>query len=168
MSNNTMIQAAALIAEQLPRGIFLCVGGETPNVMTIAWGGLAEYWGKHVFVAPVRPQRFTYPLLAKERTFTICVPPVGQMIKEVAQAGTLSGRDGDKFKAIGLKTQPGRMVNAPVIQGSALVLECRVLAENAFSRALMDPATVNAIYPKDDFHTLFYGDIVASYSGDTL
>ncbi len=166
MPNHSLSQAAALIAEQLPRGIFLCVGGETPNVMTIAWGGLSEYWGKHIFVAPVRPQRFTYPLLSKERAFTICVPQVGQMVREVAQAGTLSGRDGDKFKAIGLKTAPGRAVSAPVIEGSALVLECRVLAENAFSRPLMDPSIADSIYPKDDFHTLFYGDIVTWYFGD--
>ncbi len=168
MAYDTMAQASALLAEQLPKGIFLCVGGGTPNVMTIAWGGWAFYWGKQVFVAPVRPQRFTYDLLAKERAFTVCVPHPGQMTREVAQAGTLSGRDGDKFQAIGLATVPAREIAAPVIRGSALVLECRVLAENAFTKAGTHPSIADGIYATGDFHTLFYGEIVARYAGDAL
>ena len=158
-------KAGAILAGQLPTGIFLCVGGETENVMTIGWGGLAFYWRKNVFVAPVRPQRFTYPLLQKEMAFTLSVPAFDTMKRELTQAGTLSGRDGNKFEAIGLQTAPARTINAPVIFGPdiALTLECVVLAKNEFSVAGTDPSVVRAAYAANDFHTLFYGEIVACY-----
>lgn len=156
----------ALVAEQLPKGIFLCVGGDAPNVMTIGWGSLAYYWGRQVFVVPVRPQRHTYAILERERAFTICIPAPGTMVREVAQAGTLSGRDGDKFSAIGMATRKGRYVDAPVIEGCALYLECRVLAKNAFTQADTDPSIIGLTYKDGDFHTLYYGEIVGAYAGD--
>ena len=158
-------KAGTLLAEQLPKGIFLCVGGETENVMTIGWGGLSFFWGKNLYVAPVRPQRFTYPLLQKEMAFTLSVPAPDTMRRELTRAGTLSGRDGNKFKAIGLQTAPGRIVHAPVITGSdiALTLECVVLSKNEFTSAGTDPSIVRAAYAANDFHTLFYGEIVACY-----
>lgn len=159
-------RVAALVAPQLPKGIFLCVPGEAPNVMTIGWGGLAYYWRRDVFVVPVRQQRHTYPLLTKAGVFTLSVPQADTMQKELAQAGTLSGRDGNKFEAIGLKTKPGCQVDVPVVDGCALYLECRVLAHNAFAEESMDPAVVASSYPARDFHTLFYGEIVASYTGE--
>lgn len=151
-----------LLAEQLPRGIFLCVGGETPNVMTIGWGGLSFYWRKNVFIAPIRPQRFTYPLLMKERAFTLCVPTPNTMKEELQKSGTLSGRDGNKFSAIGLTTAPASKVNAPVIVSPdiALTLECQVLATNTFSATETDPSIVQYTYDAGDFHTLFYGEIL--------
>ena len=157
-------KASVILAEQLPKGIFLCVGG-TENVMTIGWGGLAFYWGKNIFVAPIRPQRFTYPLLEKEMAFTLSVPAPDTMTEELAKAGTLSGRDGNKFDAIGLHTMPARMVNAPVIVGPniALTLECRVLATHDFTAAGTDRSIVRSAYAAHDFHTLFYGEILMCY-----
>lgn len=166
MHEVSMDKAGALVAEQLPKGVFLCVGGDTPNVMTIGWGGLAYYWRRHVFVAPVRQQRFTYPCLKKEMAFTVCIPHPGTMAQEVAQAGTLSGRDGDKFAAIGLKTGKAREVNAPVVEGCALYLECVVRAQNAFTLEQTDEAITQASYSAGDFHELFYGEIVACWAGE--
>ena len=75
MKQISIEQAAMRIAQALPGdGAFLCVGGKRPNTMTIGWGGLTYFWGKHVFLAPVRPQRFTHPLLEQEGEFTVCVP----------------------------------------------------------------------------------------------
>lgn len=159
-------KVAALVAPQLVKGIFLCVPGEAANVMTIGWGGLAYYWRRDVFVVPVRQQRHTYPLLEQAGVFTLSVPHAGAMQRELAQAGTLSGRDGNKFEAMGLKTQPGRTVDVPVVDGCALYLECRVMATNAFDEAHMDPSVVASAYPARDFHTLFYGEILASYAGE--
>lgn len=166
MENIAIEAVAAAIADQLPRGAFLCVEGDTPNVMTVGWGGLAYYWKKHVYVAPVRQQRHTYPLLKAARRFTISVPHPGAMAKELAQAGTLSGRDGDKFEAMSLKTRQAKTMPVPVVEGCAWYLECVVLAENAFDAAGTDASIVDYTYKAGDFHTLFYGDVVACYAGD--
>lgn len=166
MQNVSMEQAAALLAEQLPKGVFCCVGGETPNVMTVGWGGLTYFWRKHVFVAPVRRQRHTYPLLKEQGIYTISVPAPGTMQQALMQAGTLSGSDGDKFAAIGLQTRAAQAVDAPVVAGCALYLECRVLAETDFTALGMAEEVVSSAYPAGDFHTLFLGDIVACYRGE--
>ena len=157
---------ATALAEQLPRGIFLCVGGDTPNVMTIGWGGLSFYWGKNIFVAPIRPQRFTHDLLQKQKTFTLCVPFARTMSEALQKAGTLSGKDGNKFEAMGLQTLPAANINAPVLPGCAYVLECSVLSQNRFTRPDTDPSISAKMYPADDFHTLFYGEILACYTGE--
>lgn len=159
-------QVAALLSRQLPSGVFLCVGGETPNVMTVGWGGLAYYWRRDVFVAPVRQQRFTYPLLEKEGVFTISIPFEGTMQEALAKAGTLSGRDGDKFATIGLKTRKAQQLDAPVVPGCAYYLECRVRARTAFTQAETDGDIIAGTYQQGDFHTLFYGEIVACYAGE--
>ncbi len=159
--------AAALIAAQLSNGgAFLCVGGETPNVMTIGWGGLTYFWQRDVMLAPVRPQRFTHDILRREKAFTVCVPAQGTMQDALRQAGTLTGRDGDKFRAIGVAPLAARTVSAPVIPGCALVLECRLLSENAFTREGTEKALADRVYPAGDYHTLFFGEITACYAGD--
>ena len=169
MAQSKLLQgAAALVGEQLPQGAFLCVGGETRNVMTIGWGGLAFYWNRDVFVVPVRRQRFTYPLLEKTGTFAVCVPAVGTMAEALMQAGTLTGRDGDKFDRIGLAIQPAKEIDVPIVKGCALVLECRILAKNAFTGEKTDPAIIAYTYEKGDFHTLYYGEVVACYTGDAV
>lgn len=159
-------QAAALIAEQLPKGAFLCVGGDTPNVMTVGWGGLSYFWVKNVYIAPIRPQRATYPLLAEQGRFTISVPHPGEMKEALAKAGTLSGRDGDKFAAIGLPTRKATAMDAPVVEGCALYLECIVRARAPFDGKGTDPAIVSGTYPTGDFHELFFGEIIACYAGE--
>lgn len=167
MVNESAIErTASLIAAQLPGGIFLCVGGSTPNVMTVGWGGYNFYWRKHIFVAPVRPQRFTYPILQAQREFTLSVPQPGTMKEALMKAGTLSGRDVDKFQAIGLQTAKAREMDACVISGCALYLECRVLAQNDFINERTDPAVIDFTYSAGDFHTLFYGEIIACYEGE--
>lgn len=150
------------IIEQLPRGIFLNVGGASPNTMTIGWGSLGNYWKGPVFTAVVRPQRFTYELLKKEKSFILSIPD-SDMKGELAQAGTLSGRDGDKFKRIGLETKPGRVVAAPVITKARWQLECVVRAETTMTLEGTDKEITSMIYPTHDFHTLFMGEIVACY-----
>lgn len=166
MQTIPMDQVAALVSRQLPKGIFLSVGGETPNVMTIGWGGLSFYWQRDVFTVPVRPQRHTYPLLKKAGAFTLSIPQVGTMHRELGKAGTLSGRDGDKFVAIGLSIQEGQKVAAPIIDGCACYLECVVRAEADFTGARTDPSITNYTYKAGDYHTLFFGEIVACYTGD--
>lgn len=167
MLEYSMEKAGALIAAQLPAGVFLCAGdGASANVMTIGWGGLTYFWRRHVFVAPIRPQRHTYPLVADGGVFTVCVPAQGTMQEAIAGAGTLSGRDGDKFKALGIQPARARQIDAPVVPGCALYLECVVRAQAPFTREGTDETIVQAAYPAGDYHNLFFGEIIACYEGD--
>lgn len=163
---------AALVARQLPTGLFLCVPGDgpngTPNVMTIGWGAIGYFWRRDVFIAPVRPQRHTYGLLEKAGRFTVSIPEPGTMGKALAQAGTLSGRDGDKFQAIGLKTRMAQTMAVPIVDGCSMYVECVVRGKNTFATPQMDPEVVQSAYPAEDYHVLYYGEIIARYTGDAL
>lgn len=150
------------ILEQLPKGIFLNVGGEQPNTMTIGWGSVGTYWGKPIITVPIRPQRFTFGLLAAQKEFILSVPN-GNMTRELVKAGTLSGRDGDKFERIGLTTRRGGLVDAPIITDAKWQVECKVLSETAMTREKTDDAVSAAMYAAGDYHVLFMAEVVACY-----
>ena len=61
MKHVNYLEIMGEVTEQMSRGgVFLNVGGEQPNTMTIGWGWIGYCWKKPVFVAVVRPQRHTF------------------------------------------------------------------------------------------------------------
>ena len=98
------------------RGVFLTVGEDKPNTMTIGWGSISVYWGKPIFIVPVRHSRYSYSILEEGDVFTVSVPPLTQeMNSALGICGSRSGRDTDKYGLAGLSLLPGRTVKVPVI-----------------------------------------------------
>jgi flavin reductase (DIM6/NTAB) family NADH-FMN oxidoreductase RutF len=147
-------------------GIFLSVAGDTPNVMTIGWGAIGFYWTKPVFTAVVRPQRHTYPLLQKAGEFTVSVPTVHPLKQQLAFAGSASGRDINKFEGHGLTAAPAIHVAAPIVAECGLHFEVKVLLTQPMTGDNMDEWVLDRAYPGRDFHTMFFGEILACYSTD--
>ena len=71
---NYLDALATTTAHLADGGVFLNVGGETPNTMTIGWASVGYLWKKPVFIALVRRQRYTYNLLERAGEFTVSVP----------------------------------------------------------------------------------------------
>ena len=69
--------------------------------------------------------RYSYGLLKTEGEFVINVPDAS-LVDAVKACGTLSGRQGDKFEAAGLETEPSSRVQAVSIVQCAAHIECRV------------------------------------------
>ena len=74
----------------------------------------------------VRPERYSYDMIRDTKEFVINLTT-----KELAYAtdwcGVKSGREVDKFEAMGLTAVPGHVLKyAPIIEESPLNLECRV------------------------------------------
>ena len=160
-------EAMALVADRLAHGgIFLTVGGEKPNTMTIGWGALGVCWGKPVFTVYVRPQRHTYGLLKESGEFTVSVPTRDPLRQELAYAGTASGRDEDKFSGHGLTAVPAQKVAAPIVKECGVHFECKVKLVQDMTEEQMDEGIAGKVYPGKDFHTIFMGEIVACYSTD--
>ena len=44
------------------------------NTMTISWGSVGFMWGKPVFMALIRPQRYTNEFIEKSNSFTVSIP----------------------------------------------------------------------------------------------
>ena len=150
------------IIEKIKAGAFLTVrAGDRLNTMTIGWAFLGFCWRKPVFMVAVRDSRHTFGLIEKASDYTVSVP-TGDMKEAIMYCGTKSGRDGDKLAACGLKTLEGRKVASPVIDAPAIHFECRIIFKSA-----MDPshlaADLTPLYPEKDFHTLYFGEIMACY-----
>ena len=147
-------------------GVFLTVKGEKPNTMTMGWGSLSVYWGKPVFIVPVRESRYTYELLKTAKEFTVSVPGESGAFKTaLGICGSCSGRDCDKYSLAGLKLQAGRTTETPVIQGCAVHYECRILTSLPLGLERLPEDIKVRCYPKGDEHTLFFGEITAAYEG---
>ena len=147
-------------------GVFLNVGGDAPNTMTIGWATIGYIWKKPGFMVVVRKQRHTHALISKAGEFTVSVPTKNTLKAELVFAGTKSGRDCDKFSGHGITGAPAQKVNAPIIKECGLHFECRTLLQQDMDPAMMDDALVNGIYAAGDFHTMYFGDILACYTTD--
>ena len=150
------------IVEKIKSGAFLTVrAGDRLNTMTIGWAAIGFCWRKPVFMVAVRDSRHTFTLIEDAADYTVSVPS-GDMKKAIMYCGTKSGRDGDKLAACGLETIPGQKVHSPVIDAPAVHFECRTLYKTA-----MDPSHLSEdladLYPEKDYHTLYFGEIVACY-----
>lgn len=149
--------------EILSKGAFLTTSLQGKhNTMTIAWGSLGYIWQKPVFMVMVRPSRYSYQLIEQSGEFTVSLP-LSEMKEALVICGSKSGRDIDKFAAAGLSTAASRKLSTPVLNGDFLHYECRVVFKQEMAPAQLDAAIVAQKYAGGDFHTLYFGEIVACY-----
>ncbi|MCS7314487.1 MAG: flavin reductase family protein [Bryobacterales bacterium] len=134
-----------------------------PNVMTIGWGTIGSIWGRPVFVVLVRPSRFSYSRLEENPDFTVNVPSA-ELAAATAHCGKVSGRDRDKFRETGLTAAPARQVRAPIIQECVVHYECRTIHRNDLAPSTLAQTILDEYYPRDDFHRIYFGEILACYA----
>jgi flavin reductase (DIM6/NTAB) family NADH-FMN oxidoreductase RutF len=154
---------AAKAIDVISKGAFLTTahGGKT-NTMTIGWGSIGVIWRRPMFTVLVRQSRFTRDLIEKSGEFTVSIP-FGDMKEALGICGTKSGRDLDKIKAAGLTLKPGKKLTTPVIAAKGLHYECRVVYKQTMIPDALDAEYQVAVYPQGDYHTMYFGEIVAVY-----
>lgn len=150
--------------EQLQKGAFLTTEHKGKvNTMTIAWGGISFVWHKPVFLAYVRYSRDTYQMLENHQEFTVSIPLSKDMKRELAYAGTKSGRDTDKIKDLGLHLKAGEKVSVPVLADCDLHYECKVIYKQAMEPGNIPDELKDSYYKSHDYHVIYYGEILANY-----
>jgi flavin reductase (DIM6/NTAB) family NADH-FMN oxidoreductase RutF len=132
------------------------------NAMAIGWGFMGVLWQKHVFVVAVRNSRFTHEFIEDTGEFTINVPGEG-MDDVVAYAGEVSGREHDKFKESNLTPVNGKSVHVPVIKECKIHYECKVVYKVEIKGSPIPLDVEKAFYTNTDYHTLYFGEIMAIY-----
>jgi flavin reductase (DIM6/NTAB) family NADH-FMN oxidoreductase RutF len=157
-------EMSAQLLEQMPKGAFLTVssGGRT-NTMTIGWGSLGFIWKRPVFTVLVRYSRYTHHLIDQADEFTVSFPLKGQLDDALNICGVKSGRDIDKFRECALKTEKGRAVDTPIISDCDMHLECRIVYRQGMDRNGLVDDVKKPCYPNEDYHVLYYGEIVGAY-----
>ncbi len=147
------------------QGAILVSGPEVgqANPMTISWGMFGIMWGKPVAMVMVRPTRYTWDFITKAPDFTINWLP-DDMTDALGICGSASGRDMDKWDAASITAAPATAVGSPLIAESHLVLECRTLYRTDVTPEQFLDQSLLKLY-NNDFHGLFFGEVVAA-AGD--
>ena len=110
-------------------------------MMTASWVGIACSRPPSVAVS-LREATYTFGCITAGGAFTVNIPSTA-LAAVAAYAGSVSGRDEDKFSATSTTPVASELVNAPYVKECPLVLECRV--SHTFELGL---------------HTMFIGEIV--------
>jgi flavin reductase (DIM6/NTAB) family NADH-FMN oxidoreductase RutF len=131
-----------------PTTLITTASGERRNVMTAAWVMAIDFEPARV-VAVIAADTFTRELVEASGEFAVNVP-TARMLDAVYAAGKASGEDADKFATLGLTASPASMVGAPLLEGCAAWLECRVVPEPQMQER----------------YDLFVADVVAAWADD--
>jgi flavin reductase (DIM6/NTAB) family NADH-FMN oxidoreductase RutF len=115
-----------------------------------------------VFLVAVRHSRFTHEFIEDGGEFTVNVPGEG-LDEVVSRCGEVSGRTHDKFKECKLSLMQGKIVRVPVIKECRIHYECRVVYKLEVKPRMVPAGVRKVFYRKDDYHTLYFGKILAVY-----
>ncbi|OGU61543.1 MAG: hypothetical protein A2X64_02335 [Ignavibacteria bacterium GWF2_33_9] len=96
-----------------------------PDIMAASWYGICCSEPPCVNVS-VRKARKTYDNLILNNCFTVLVPSE-EMVMEADFTGIYSGHKVDKCKELDLKYTNSEIIDAPVIEGFPILLECKVI-----------------------------------------
>lgn len=94
------------------------------NLLTVAWCGV-DCSDPPIIHVSIRPGRYSYRMIEESECFTVNMP-TRDLLREVDLCGTVSGRDGDKFKRAGLTPEPSKEITAPIVAECPVNIECRV------------------------------------------
>lgn len=158
----TTAQHKTLMSALRLSGVFVTTGLENPNVMSTHWGTMGTLWNNSVFVLPVRPSKLSHDLIEQNKCFAISVPKK-DMRNEIIQCDHLSGFFTNKFEALHLHPKRARSINTYILSECGLILECKVVFSADMTREQLDPELRAEMYSCKDFHTMYFGEIVAAY-----
>ncbi len=150
--------------DQLRKGAFLTVkSGDKINTMTIGWGNIGFVWNKPIFTVEVRYSRHTYDLIENSTEFTVSIPLEKDLKEALRICGTESGRDIDKFVKCNLTPEKGKVISTPIVGECELHYECKIVYIQAMEPGTLSEDIKEKYYPNNNYHVLYYGEIVASY-----
>lgn len=163
MHKREYLENAEEMMERIKKGAFLTVkAGDMLNTMTIGWATIGFIWQRPVLMIAVRDSRHTFTLLENTDDFTVSVPAGATYHDAVMLCGSKSGRDIDKFKECRLQPKAAQQVHSPIVDIPGRHYECRIVYKSAMDSTFL-AGDLEKLYPKKDYHTLYFGEIVACY-----
>ena len=125
-------------------------GKDKMNVMAASWHTPLSF-DPPMYGVAIGFTRFTYELIRETQQFVVNVCSI-DMYRQVIEAGTISGRDYDKFKKIGLEYVSAAKVKPVRVKGCLSYLECILEKEVPVGdHAFMIGRVVYAEYNPDFF-----------------
>lgn len=150
------------------QGAFLTVRDSSgrENVMTISWGNIGFEWGRPTFTVLVRNSRYTAQIIADAKEFTVSIPTKASGRQKLAFIGTNSGRDMDKFDVGVITKAEAREVEVSTVQEADIIYECRIIYHHDIDPDKLSEDVRQISYLDGDYHSVYYGEIVACYPRD--
>jgi flavin reductase (DIM6/NTAB) family NADH-FMN oxidoreductase RutF len=94
------------------------------NIITLAWVGVVNSDPPMIGIS-IRPGRFSHGFVRGSKEFVVNLPSE-EMVRRVDACGILSGKETDKFDAMGWKQVPAQKVKPPLIDECPVQMECTV------------------------------------------
>ena len=107
-----------------PPVLVSCGPAEKPNLITVGWCGTICTQPPMLSIS-VRPERYSHGLIRQSGVFVVNLP-TEPLTRAVDWCGVKSGREVDKFAAMGLHAAPAAQVDTVLLEESPVNLECRV------------------------------------------
>ena len=109
----------------VPVVMVTCVDGAgKPNIITLAWAGTINSEPPMLSIS-VRKERYSHGLIMDKGMFVVNLT-TEKLAFATDFCGVKSGRDTDKFAAVGLTPEKASFVDVPMIKESPVSLECIV------------------------------------------
>ena len=118
-----------------------------PNIITIAWAVPLSIDPPLMGIL-VAPKRHSHELISHAKEFAINIPTM-EILDRAIECGKVSGRRHDKFAEFGLTPQPGKVIQAPIIEECVAHMECKLVSQ---------------VTTGD--HTLFIGEVLTAYADE--
>lgn len=147
------------VFHQIGRNWMLITAGQRGNLntMTASWGGMGVLWNANVSLIFVRPTRYTFEFLEKEKFYSLSFFQEGNR-RALQFCGAHSGRDTDKMEGAGLT--PVFDAQAPYFEECKLTLICRKMYyQDLEPEHFLDP-TISSNYQDRNYHRMYVGEIV--------
>ncbi len=146
------------------KGAFLTTSnGDVANTMTISWGFIGFAWRKPIFVAMVRPERYTREILENAESFTISIPYSDDFKKALALCGSKSGRDVNKSELANIEFIEAKTVKSPIIKNCDGFFECSIIHKEKLTPEFLPKEYQDLFYKSGGSHEFIFGEIVDSY-----
>ena len=130
-----------------------------PNPMTVSWWLFGRFYHHNpVSVVAVKPIRYTFGLLEQVPEYVVSVLD-SQWRDAVDFCGTRSGRDVDKFEAVGLTPAQSLHVRVPSIKEAAVNFECRQYHVQRPPHGILTPE--HRERPLGEQHSIYFAEVLA-------
>lgn len=128
------------------------------NTMTASWGGVGRFWEKPVAFCFLNPTRYSVKTMDDGDTYTISFYTAAYK-DALNYAGSVSGRNTDKIKGIGL-TPIVTPSGAPAFAEAWMIFECKKIVAQPISADAVIEKPANADWTKNGYHKLYIGEIL--------
>jgi flavin reductase (DIM6/NTAB) family NADH-FMN oxidoreductase RutF len=134
--------------------LITCAAEGRANVMACEWAMMISH-SPMCFVVSVHPSHETYAMLeaAGEFGLNFCSDTQAELSHV---SGSSSLRDVDKWQLADFRTYPASKIGAPMIDGSVINVECRIVGKHTVGHTLFIGEAVWARYDSDKSPLLFH------------